>query len=109
ALDADHEVREIRLTGLQHGQACRAVGDTLDRDGLDRGLLAPVLLVRVEHELDTGRHPYEPIGPEADRMTLEAVLTDLLDVLLRHDPGGTGRRGGVEHEKIGPGCCEHET
>ena len=60
------------------------------------GLLAPVLLVGLEHELDAGRHADEPIGPEPDRLPLEAVLADLLDVLLGHDPRGAGGRRRVE-------------
>ena len=50
-LDADHQVADVRLPGLEHGQARRAVGDALDDHALDRRLLPPVLLVRLEHEL----------------------------------------------------------
>ena len=108
ALDTDHQVADIRVSGLQHGQARRAVGDALEHDPLDRRLLAPVLLVRLEDQLHAGAHPHESIGPETDRLALEAVLTDFLDVFPGHDPRGAGGRRGIEREEVRPGRVEHE-
>ena len=71
-------------------------------------LLAPVLLVGLEHELDAGVHAHEPIGPEPHRLALEALLADLLDVLLGHDPGGAGGRRGIERQEVRPGRVQHE-
>src|SRR5207247_8994211 len=96
------------LAGLQHGQTRRAVGHALEDDRLDRGLLAPVLLVGLEHELDAGALADEPIGPEPHGLPPEALLADLLDVLLRHDPGRTGGRGGVEQQKVRPRLVQPE-
>src|SRR5262249_1212132 len=74
-----------------------------------RGLLAPVLLVGLEDQLDTGRLPDDAIGPEPDRLSPEAFLADLLDVLLGDDPGGTGGRRRVEEQEVRPRTVERET
>src|SRR6266704_1412297 len=48
------------------------------------------------------------VGPESHGLAPESILADLLDVLLGNDPGRAGRRGGVEHEEVGPRRVEHE-
>src|ERR1700694_3238307 len=47
--------------------------------------------------------------PGADRRLLEAVLTDLLDVLLGDDPGGAGGGRRVEGHEVRPRLLEPET
>src|SRR4029453_9354007 len=107
-LDADHQVADVRLAGLQHGQSRGTVWDALDDERFDRRLLAPVLLVGLEDELDAGRLPDDAIGPESDRLPAEAVLADLLDVLLWNDPGGAGGRRRVEEQEVRPRPVERE-
>ena len=106
--DADHQVADVRLAGLQHREPRRAIGDALEHQGLDRRLLAPVLLVGLEHELEPRALPHEPIGPEAHGLALEAVLADFLEVFLGDDPGGAGGGAGVEHQEVRPRLVEHE-
>ena len=108
-LDADHQVGDIGLPGLEHGQPCRAIGNTLDDDALDRRLLAPVLLVGFEHELHAGSHAHESVGPEPDRLLLEGFLPNLLDVLFRYDPRRAGGGGGIERQEVRPRRLQHET
>ncbi len=45
--------------------------------------------------------------PRADRRLLEAVVTDLLQIRLRHDPPRTGG-GDIERQEIGPGIFKFE-
>src|SRR5207247_6533520 len=82
--------------------------DDLEDEPLDRRYLAPVSLVGFHDQLDPGRVAYESIGPEPDRLLLEAFVTDLLDVFLGHDPAGAGRQRSVEGHEIGEGLVELE-
>ena len=50
----------------------------------------------------------ELVRPEADRILLEAVVADLLEVLLRHDPAGAGDDTGVVVHEVGPRLVERE-
>jgi hypothetical protein len=108
-LDADHQIADVRLAGLQHRQARRPIGNALDDDPLDRGLLPPVLLVRLEHELLARIHADEAIRAEPHGLPLESSLADLLDVLLGDDPRRPGGRCGVEHEEVRPGLVQRES
>src|SRR5439155_1357573 len=76
-------------------------GNGPEDQGLHARRLAPVLLKRLQNQLDARRERHEPIRPGADRRLLEPVLTVLLDVLLRHDPA---RPGGdrVEGHEVRP-------
>src|SRR3989449_7794318 len=109
ASDADHQVGDVGLPGLEHREPRRPIGDALDDDALDRRLLAPVLLVGFEHELHAGGHAHESVGPEPDRVLLEGFLPDLLDVLFRYDPCRASGRGGIERQKIPARRLQHET
>src|SRR5262245_37615285 len=55
----------------------------------------------LKDQLDAGAERDEFVWSGADRRLLEAVVSDLLDVFLRHDPAGAGGAG-VEGEEIGP-------
>ena len=57
---------------------------------LTLGGLAPVLVERLEDQLHARRERDELVGSGADRRLLEALVADLLDVLLGHDPAGAG-------------------
>src|SRR5229473_4717917 len=85
-----------------------AVGNALDDDSLDRRPLAPVLLVCLQHQLHSGSHAREAIGSEPHRLASESLLTDLLDVLLGHDPRRARGRGGIEDEEVGPRRVQDE-
>ena len=50
----------------------------------------------------------ELVGPEADRVLLEAVGAHLLHVLLGDDPARAGRVGPVEGHEVGPRLVEME-
>src|SRR5262249_50679928 len=73
---------------------------------LDDWRLPPVPFVGLEHELDAGVEAHKPVGTGADRRLLEAVVADLLHVLLGHDPARARRRGAVERHKVGPRLLE---
>ncbi len=102
------EVGEVHLAALEHGQARVGVGHALVDQPLDRGHLAPVALVGLHHELDAGGVADELVGPEADRVLLEAVGPHLLHVLLGGDPARAGRVGPVEGHEVGPRLVEVE-
>src|SRR5207248_11694768 len=69
---------------------------------------APVTLERLEGHLDPRRHADEPIRARADGHFLEALVTDLLDVLARNDPARARRGGPVERQEIRPRLLEDE-
>ena len=106
--DSLAHIGDVRLAGLEHGQTRRAVGNALDDHALDRGLLAPVLLVGLQHQLHTWRHAREAIGPEPHGLASESLLADLLDVLLGHDPRRAGGRSGIEDQEVGPRRVKNE-
>ena len=93
---AAQRVRHVHLAALEHGQAREVLGDHLPHQALDRRGLPPVAVVRLEDQLDARVERRELVGPGADRRLLEALVADLLDVLLGHDPGRAGGRGAVE-------------
>src|SRR4029077_6292315 len=64
--------------------------------------LSPVAVERFEGQLDAGLEAHEPVWPGSDRRPAEAGLAHLLEVLLRHDPGGAGRARAVERHEVGP-------
>ena len=101
-------VRDVRFAALQLHQPRRFVGHRLQDDALHRRHLPPVAVIRFDHELDAGVEGHEAIGPGADRRLLEPVVADALDVLLRHDPGGTGGRCRVERHEVRPRLLEPE-
>jgi len=105
---APQRVGEIDLAALQHREARGLVGDDLEREPLHARGLPPEQLVRFEHELDAWVEGDEPVWSGADRRLLEPVVTDLLEVLLRHDPRRAGRRRRVEREKVRPRVSQHE-
>ena len=47
-------------------------------------------------------------GPAPTGRLLEALVADLLHVLLRHDPGRAGGGRRVEGQEVGPGLLEAE-
>ena len=69
---------------------------------------APVRLEGLQYQLDAGRERHEPVRAGAHRRLLVALVADLFDVLLGHDPAGAGRVR-VEGEKVGPGLLQAET
>src|SRR4030095_6807990 len=56
---------------------------------------------------DGAREGRSPLRPGADRRLLEALVTHLLDVLLRHDAAGAGGAD-IEGPEIGPCPLEAE-
>src|SRR5918999_946723 len=72
------------------------------------GTFPPVTLVGPQDQADAGVLTHELIGPRPDRMLLEPIGPDLLDVRLGHDPGGSrcGRRKGGQ--EVGPWCLQVE-
>ncbi len=67
--------------------------------------LTPVVVDGFEHELDARRERDESIGAGTDRRLLEAIVPDLRDVGLGHDPSRAGRAR-VEGEEIRPRLLE---
>ena len=82
-------------------------GITRNTRRFTRRRLAPVLLEGLQHQLHARREGDELVGAGADRRLLEALVADLLHVLLRHDPAGAGGVG-VEGQEVGPGLLEPE-
>src|SRR5262249_19503248 len=74
---ADHQVGDVRLPRLEHGQAGRTLRHAFEDDAFDRGSLAPVALVRLQNQLDAGLLADETIRPEPDRMAFKAIVAYL--------------------------------
>ena len=51
---------------------------------------------------------HEPVGPETDRLLLEAVVAHSLDVLLRHHPARAADERAIERHEVGPGLVQLE-
>ena len=63
--------------------------------------------MRLHHELDARRERDEFVRPCPDRVLLETIVADLLDVFLRHDPAGAaGVR--IEGQKVRPRFLQPE-
>ena len=102
------QIRDVHLAFLQRGRARGLFGQAAVDEALDVGHLAPVALPRLHHQLDAGIEAHELVRPGADRRLLEAVVTDLFDVGLGHDPAGAGGRGAVERHEVRPRLLQHE-
>ena len=102
------QVDDVGLAALEHGQARGLVRNRLEHETLDARALSPVRLVRFEHELHAGVERDEPVRTGTDGSFLEAVVADLLEVLLGHDPAGAGGEASVIGHEIGPGLLETE-
>ena len=74
---------------------------------LTRGVLRQYPSIGLQRQLDAGRERHEFVRPGPDRRLLEAVVADLLDIFLRHDPAGAGGAA-VERQKIGPRVLQRE-
>ena len=98
---AAHRIGDVDLAPPKCCKARALVRDHLEDEALDRRLLAPILVERLEHELHPGGERDELVGTGADRRLLETVVADLLDVALGHDPARPGRRC-VEGQEIRP-------
>ncbi len=85
------------------------LGDRLEHETLHTRDLPPVLLVRLQRQLDTGVEGGEPVGARPHGRPLEAVVADLLDVSLGHDPAGAGGEASVIGHEVGPRLLEPET
>ena len=96
------QVGDVDLAPLQHRRSRGGIRDALEDEPLHRRHLAPVRLVGLHDQLDARRVAHELVGPQADRLLLEAVVADLLDVLLRHDPARAAHEGAVERHEVGP-------
>src|SRR4030095_12599234 len=82
---------------------------TFEDQPLYVGDLAPVGLVRFEHDLNPWGLADKLVGPQADRTLLKGVIANLLDVLLAHDTGRPGGEGAIIGHEIGPGLVQMET
>ncbi len=103
-----HGIGNIGFAPLEHRHPGRDLRDHLERELLHARRLAPVALEGLEQELDARRERDEAIGPGADRVLLEALLADLLDVFLGDDPAGARGRRAVEGHEVGPRLLELE-
>src|SRR5262249_8344631 len=56
----------------------------------------------LEHDLDAGFAAGEFVWTGADRLVLEAVVSDLSHVFLRQNDAGGCRRGAVKGHEVGP-------
>ena len=94
-------VGDVHLTPLQRGQPRGLVGDRSQDHALHVRRLPPVLIEGLQDQLDARRERDEFVRSGPDRRLLEPVVADLLDVLLRHDPGGPGGPE-IEGHEVGP-------
>ena len=105
---AGEEVGEIHLASLQRGRARRLLRHRAHDDPLDVGRLPPVAVEGLEHDLHAGRERHDLVWARPHGRLLVAILADLLDVLLGHDPARTGGRGAVEQHEVRPRLLQDE-
>ena len=101
-------VRDVHLAALEHGQPRQVLRNDPPDQSLDRGRLAPVAVVRLQHQLHARVERRELVGTGADRSLLEALVADPLDVLLGDDPARPAGRRGVEGHEVRPGFLQPE-
>jgi len=102
------QIGNVHFPLLQHGGAGGRLRHALEHQALDRRHLAPVALAGLHDDLDAGGAAHELVRPQTDRVLLEAVVADLLDVLLGHDPARRGRERSVEGHEVGERLVEME-
>src|SRR5215470_10343117 len=102
-------VRDVDFAPLERGGAGCLVRNALEDNAFHAGCLAPIPVERFEHQLDAGRLAHEPVRAGADRRLDEAIVANLLNVLLRHDPSRARGGGAVERHEIGPWLLHHES
>src|SRR5262249_28285177 len=96
------QVGDVDFAAFECGEARREVWDYSEDQTLHRRRLSPVSVEGLKHEFHPGRKGHEAVRPRPDRRSLEALVTDLLDVLFWHDPARPGCQGAVEDHEIGP-------
>src|SRR5262249_32205780 len=96
------QIRNVDFSTFECGEARREIWDYSEDQALDGRRLSPISVEGLKHEFHTGRKRHEAVRPSADRRLLEALVTDLLDVLFRHDPARPGCQRAVEDHEIGP-------
>src|SRR3989441_11140317 len=101
-------VCDVRLAALEHCQPRGDVRDGLEHQAFHARRLAPVPVEGLDHQLHAGIEGHEAIWPGPDRRLLEAVLADLLDVLLGNDPSRPRRRRAVEGHEVRPRLLQPE-
>jgi len=96
------------VPALERGRPRRLVGNAADHETLHVRRLAPVAVEGLEDQLDARLKAHELVRTGADGRLAEAVVAELLDVLLGHDPGRAGGAGAIEGHEIGPRLLQHE-
>ena len=105
---AVQEVGHVHVAPLERGRAGGLVGQAAEDQLLHRRHLPPVALEGLELQLHARLEAHHPVRARADRRLLEALVADLLDVLLRHDPPDRGRSGAVERDEVRPRLLQVE-
>jgi hypothetical protein len=70
--------------------------------------LAPVVRVRLQDHLDPRLVADQAIGAETNRVVLEGVVADGLNVFLGHNPADSSGHSAVEGQEIRPGLVQVE-
>ncbi len=104
---AADRIGDVDLALLERREPRRLVGHHLHHQPLDGRRFAPVAVEGFEHEFDAWLERNEFVGAGADRRLLEALVADLLDVFLGHDPAGS-RGARVKGQEVRPRLLESE-
>src|SRR2546426_12646668 len=76
---------DVHLALEQRGHAWRHLGDGPHDEAVEVRPAAEVVGVGLEHDLVVLRPRHESHGPGPDRLGVEGVVADRLEILLRHD------------------------
>src|SRR5213078_902220 len=98
----------VHLTAFERGGTRGLLGHRAHDQTLDARGLPPITVEGLERDLHARGERHHAVGPGADRRLLEAVLADLLDVVLGHDPAGARGRGAVEPPEVRPRLLPRE-
>src|SRR5262249_24012107 len=96
------QVGDVDFATFECGKARRVVWNDAEDQALDGRRLPPVSVEGLRHDSHAGCEGPEAVRPRPDRRPLEAVVTDLLDVLFRNDPASPGCQCAVKDHEIGP-------
>ena len=95
-----HLKRDIRRTAFDFGDAAGRIRHELEDDGLERRLAAPVFRIGLEPQIGVALIGIDHVRAGADRLFLEALRPDFLEIGFRQHVAGEERHPLEQHRIV---------